>query len=104
MLGAKIKLLRKNNNVTQSQLAKFLGVSTGAVGLWELNKRNPDIEILLKIAQFFKVTVDFLLNNEDDNSITIIGSNGYYEKYHLTENKIKAIKMFAEALDKNNDK
>ena len=104
MLGDKLKLLRKINNITQAQLAKPLGVSTGAVGLWELNKRNPDTEILLKIAQFFKVTVDYLLCDENDNTITIIGRNGYYQKYKLTEDNLKAIVVLAETLDKNNNR
>jgi len=104
MLGDKLKLLRKINNITQAQLAKTLGVSTGAVGLWELNKRNPDTEILLKIAKFFKVTVDYLLCDENDNTIAIIGRNGYYQKYKLTEDNLKAIVVLAETLDKNNNK
>lgn len=104
MLGDKIKTLRKSNNMTQSQLSKAIGVSTGAVGLWELNKREPDSITLLKIARFFNVTVDYLLSNEKDNTITIIGRNGYYQKFTLTEDKIKAIAVLAETLDKNNDK
>ena len=104
MLGDKIKTLRKSNKITQMQLSKALGVSTGAVGLWELDKREPDSMTLLKIAKFFNVTVDYLLNNEKDNTITIIGSNGYYQKYTLTEDKIKAIAILAETLDKKNDK
>jgi len=104
MLGDKIKTLRKSNKITQMQLSKALGVSTGAVGLWELDKREPDSMTLLKIAKFFNVTVDYLLNNEKDNTITIIGSNGYYQKYTLTEDKIKAIAILAETFDKKNDK
>jgi len=104
MLGDKINTLRKSNKITQMQLSKALGVSTGAVGLWELDKREPDSMTLLKIAKFFNVTVDYLLNNEKDNTITIIGSNGYYQKYTLTEDKIKAIAILAETFDKKNDK
>ena len=101
MLGDKIKSLRKDSHITQSELAKVIGVSAGAVGLWELNRRKPDSEMLLKIAHFFKVTVDYLLCNESDNTLTIIGENGYYQKYKLTEDKIRAIKILAETFDKN---
>lgn len=102
MLGNKLKILRKNNNITQAELAEALKVSTGAVGLWELNKRNPDTEILLKIAKFFNVTVDYLLCDEEDNVITIIGRNGSFQKYKLNEDNLKAIVVLAETLDKNN--
>jgi len=102
MLGNKIKYLRKNKNITQSQLAKVLGVSTGAVGLWELDKRKPDAEVLIEIAKFFNVTVDYLINNDKDNTVTIIGKNGYYQKYVLTEDKIKALEVLAETLSEKN--
>jgi len=96
--GDKIRELRRKSNLTQSQLAKKLGVSTGAVGLWEVNKREPDSNILLKLSKVFNVSVDYLLDNEERNTITIIGRNGAYSRFQLSEDKLQAIAQLAETL------
>lgn len=96
--GDKIRELRRKANLTQSQLAKKIGVSTGAVGLWEVNKREPDSTTLLKLSKEFNVSIDYLLNNEERNTITIIGRNGNYTKFQLSEDKLQAIAKLAETL------
>ena len=60
-LGINISKLRLNRKMNQRELAKELGVSAGAVGLWETGKRYPDLCMLKKIAQFFHVSTDYLL-------------------------------------------
>lgn len=61
MLGDKIKELRDENKITQSNLAQSLGVSPSTVGMWEQNRRTPDTELLKKISDLFKVSIDYLL-------------------------------------------
>ncbi len=102
-IGQKIRSLRRNAKLTQTQLAKTLGVSTGAVGLWEVNKREPDTATLSKISKEFKVSVDYLLDNQENNTITIIGSNGSYTKFQLSEEKLNAIAQLAETMATNKD-
>ena len=97
--GDKIRELRRKANLTQSQLAKRLGVSTGAVGLWEVNRREPDSNILLKLSKEFNVSVDYLLDNEERNTITIIGRNGTYSRFQLSEDKLQAISNLVESLE-----
>ncbi|RDY28102.1 XRE family transcriptional regulator [Romboutsia weinsteinii] len=70
-IGEVIKSLRRNKNLTQEQLANFIGVSTPAVSKWEKGLSYPDILILPKLANFFDVTIDELLDfkkglNEDE--------------------------------------
>ena len=48
-----LKILRKSNNLTQDMLAKKLGLSRSAIGMYEKGSREPDYEILEKIADFF---------------------------------------------------
>lgn len=67
MLGDKIKELRKVNKVTQQQLADAIGFSRSAVGMLESNKNGASPDKLKELADFFGVTVDYLLT--DDNSI-----------------------------------
>ena len=57
------KNLRKDNNLTQSELAKKLGVATSTVGMYERAQREPDFETLEKIAAFFGVNMNTLLGN-----------------------------------------
>lgn len=53
-----IRELRIKNNMTQLQLAKALEVTTNAVGYWETGKRCPSLQMALKIAKCFGVTVE----------------------------------------------
>jgi transcriptional regulator with XRE-family HTH domain len=60
-IGQKIRLLRKNNDITQDKLAAYLGVTPQAVSRWESEICYPDIETLPQIADFFGVGMDELL-------------------------------------------
>lgn len=67
-IGKVIQNLRKERNLTQEQLAKFIGVSTPAVSKWESGNSYPDIELLPLLADFFNVSIDKLLNYKIDLS------------------------------------
>lgn len=65
------KNLRKDNNLTQSELAKKLGVATSTVGMYERAQREPDFETLEKIAICFGVNMNTLLgNNSGEKSVS----------------------------------
>jgi len=51
----------------QTQLAAELGYSQSAIGRWETGKRVPDVEKILKFAEFFNVSVDYLIGNDEDS-------------------------------------
>ena len=57
----KLRLLRKERGLTNQQMADFLGVSKGSYNYYELGKTEPNIQILKKLADFFCVTVDYLI-------------------------------------------
>lgn len=61
-LGENIRSLRKANNISQKDLAKLLCITDSAVSQYEKNKRNPDINTLIKIADIMNVSTDYLLN------------------------------------------
>ena len=73
MLNENIKRLRTANNLTQVELATDLGVSKQCVSNWENDYIQPSIEMLIKIAQYFKVSIDFLLDLNDTNQINVSG-------------------------------
>ena len=62
-----VKSLRKVKEITQERLADQLGVTPQSVSRWELGICYPDLEMLPSIANFFGVTVDFLLSNDPDS-------------------------------------
>ncbi|QEY34655.1 helix-turn-helix transcriptional regulator [Caproiciproducens galactitolivorans] len=57
------ELLRKNK-MTQADLARKTGISTGLISQWKNRSQNPSAEKLQKVAECFNVSVDYLLGNE----------------------------------------
>ena len=80
MFSLRLKGLRVDKKLTQIQLAQELNVSIGAVGNWEAGKRMPDYSALLKIADYFLVSVDYLLGRETSGSQSRTGENPLSEK------------------------
>jgi len=62
----KIKELRIEKGITQTELASYLKLSARAVGYYESGEREPDYNTLLKIAEYFDVSVDYLLGRITD--------------------------------------
>ena len=62
MLSKKIKDLRISKNITQDFVANELGVSKGCVSNWENDNAVPSVEQLKKIALFYNVSSDYLLD------------------------------------------
>ena len=67
-IGKFIKKLRKDNNLTQDELAKKLGVTYQAVSKWENGKSIPDIAILKTVSELFNVNIDELLEGSVKNN------------------------------------
>ncbi|MDS0525497.1 helix-turn-helix transcriptional regulator [Clostridium sp. SHJSY1] len=65
MLGDKIKNLRQSMNLTQEQLCNKIGIAQSTLGMIESNKRSAGKKTLIKIADFFNVTVDYLLTDDE---------------------------------------
>ncbi|MBQ9461480.1 MAG: helix-turn-helix transcriptional regulator [Clostridia bacterium] len=63
-LGSKIKQLRKQAGMTQSELAGRLGISPSAVGMYEQDRREPDRRILSKLCGIFGVSGDFFIRSD----------------------------------------
>lgn len=58
--GNVLRALRKQHNMTQSELASALRVAESAVSMWELGRRRPDHEMMEAIADYFNVDMNYL--------------------------------------------
>ena len=65
ILGNRIKALRNEAELTQEEFGDKLNVTKVAVSKWELGKRSPDTEMLIKIADIGNVSTDWLLGRTD---------------------------------------
>ncbi len=96
----RIKELRKEKVITMKRLGEIIGVSEGAVSQYENGKRQPDYDILKKIADFFNVTTDYLLGRTDnphqniDQQLEGIEFALYGEIKELTEDEKQDILNF----------
>ena len=95
-IGAKIKLLRKNRGLKQAELALYIGVAQQTLCGYENSKSQPDIEVLKKIAEFFNVSTDYLLQvdiqdetcNTSENDIFIKKLNDYGRQLNTSNRDI----------------
>jgi len=102
----RIKELRKENNMTQAELAKFINVSDRSVGFYENEKRDPDTKTLNILADLFDVSIDYILGR---TNIRKVGEDKIYNNaFHslstdgLSKEDVDAIKVMIERLRKNN--
>ena len=77
MIANKIKMLRERHNLTQSDLAKKLGLTRSGVNAWEMRISVPSTQYIVELAALFGVSTDYLLDIEKEKSINI---NGLSEK------------------------
>ncbi len=98
-IGDKIKELRKANRMTQEQLAAYLSISSQAVSKWETGTSSPDIEMLPRIASFFGITIDELMDFDRQRIMDEVDEL-VAESVPLRKDPAKAEAFYREALKK----
>lgn len=88
MIMNQIKLLRKAKKITQKQLGDVLGVAESTISMYESGNRQPDVDTMRKIADYFNVTIDYLIGGENISSS---------DKDELDEKIIKIFGSLSEA-------
>ena len=91
-----IKQLRLDNNMSQEELGKLVGISKVSVWQWENGINYPNNETLLKLADYFQVSTDYLLGKSDIRNI-----NNENEDYRIAFDDIG--KDYAELEDSEKD-
>ncbi len=67
MFNIRLKELRNQKNMTQDELGKVLNVSGKTIGTWERDSRQPNIETINALANYFNVSTDYLLGRKEDS-------------------------------------
>ena len=80
-LSVNLKILRKKMNIGQKELAAFLNVSVGTISNYENGVHSPDMETLIKIADFYDVSTDRLLGHNIGADKTEAYYLAQYERY-----------------------
>ncbi|WP_195928200.1 helix-turn-helix domain-containing protein [Lactococcus lactis] len=65
VFAERLKELRKEKYLTQKEIANKLGVSRVAYTNWENSKREPNIERFVKLADYFNVSIDYLVGRKN---------------------------------------
>ncbi len=87
-----IKLLRKEFNVSQSQLAKETGLANSEISYWENGERTPNARVIIILSRYFQVTTDYLLKVNEDNT-SVYRSDDYCADMTLLNKRLKDLRI-----------
>ena len=68
MFGRKLRFLREQIGLTQEQLANKFNLMKSSISMYENNMRIPNVELIKELANFFNVSIDYLLDNATNNT------------------------------------
>ncbi len=85
MFSKRLKELRTEKGVVQKDVAEYLNITTSAYGFYEQGKRVPDTDILIKLSNYFDVSLDYLLGktnirnylNDSETTVALHSNNEY---------------------------
>lgn len=112
MFSLRLKELRESRFKSQRAFAQEFGVAQSTVGMWESGSRVPDLDTAQRLADFFHVSVDYLLGREEqkktpagidadgrERTVTVIGRDGKAEKRVYSKEKYEAIQQLLDNMD-----
>lgn len=73
MIAERIKMLRENQHLSQSELSKKLGITRSSINAWEMGISTPSTTYLVELSQIFHVSIDYLLGLDKNVSLDITG-------------------------------
>lgn len=93
LIAERIKTLRENCNLSQTQLATKLGITRASVNAWEMGISIPSTQYIVELSRIFKVSTDYLLCVSNKNALDVDG---------LTEDDISIVyQLISHLRDKN---
>lgn len=91
----KLRELRLSMNLRQEQVARLVGVNKNAISTYENDTRQPSFEILIRLANLYRVSTDYLLGQESNRSADLSG---------LTEKEATLICELVKTMSKKNER
>ena len=73
MIADRIRFLRENGNITQTELAKQLGITRSSVNAWEQGISIPSTQYLIELARIFHISADYILEIDATSTMDISG-------------------------------
>ena len=70
----RIKELRQQKQLDQKDLAQIMQIGKGSISNWEVGRTEPSVEYLIKLANYFEVSVDYLLGHSNEVGIIETGA------------------------------
>lgn len=95
-----LKKLRTDKGVSQQEVANYLKITRQAYSLYELGKRQPDAEMLLKLSEYFSASVDYLLGR---GNVELEEYKKRFEAFAERHNREFRIRKLAEAFERLNN-
>ncbi len=101
-LNERIKELREQKELSQEQLSIILGTKRATLGNWETGRAEPDTTMIQKIADYFNVSIDYLMGRSSnregsimqsgDKTYTVVGSSDFTdEEWERIQNDFETI-------------
>lgn len=103
MFNIRLQELRKQKRINQTQLAKELGISRSAIAMYECGDRMPNYETLEAIADYFNVSISYLLGKEKE-PIDYSDDKLYKINEQLSEDKKELLLVIAQQILDNQQK
>ena len=97
MIGEQLRTLRTANKMTQKELAGELSVAFQTISNWENNSIDPSVSMILRIAEYFNCSTDYLLKGDDSSA-------KYIDTTQLTEHQHAQLLGLAKEFSKLNKK
>lgn len=94
-LSTRLKELRTNMNLRQDQVAKLIGVNKNAISTYENDVRQPSFEILIRLANLYRVSTDYLLGRTNSRTLDLS---------ELTEEEVTIVCDLVRSMSKKNEK
>lgn len=93
MVADRIKALREEKGLTQTDLSKLLGITRSSVNAWEMGISIPSTQYIVELANIFKVSTDYLLCVDSSATVSVAG---------LTEKDVQLVHTIISHLKEKN--
>lgn len=102
MIGARLKELLKKNGVTQAEFAEIMNLSPSSINKYCQDITEPTAAVLVKFAEYFKVSTDYLLSTDKPGIIPNISAkeNLAVLALRITEAEAQRLLLFYEYMEK----